>query len=135
MNRVHKTKKDSIVMWVVFAIFALYAVSLLFPFLWCLLNSFKTRKDFFLNINGLPKVWTLENWKNSFTLSADRVSVPMMYFNSLFMTVGATFLSLMSCSATAYVVTKYEFKGRDAFYSFAVIIMMDSDDGIHGFHV
>ena len=124
MNRVHKTKKDSIVMWVVFAIFALYAVSLLFPFLWCLLNSFKTRKDFFLNINGLPKVWTLENWKNSFTLSADRVSVPMMYFNSLFMTVGATFLSLMSCSATAYVVTKYEFNGRDAFYSFAVIIMM-----------
>ena len=124
MNRVHKTKKDSIVMWVVFAIFALYAVSLLFPFLWCLLNSFKTRKDFFLNINGLPKVWTLENWKNSFTLSADRVSVPMMYFNSIFMTVGATFLSLMSCSATAYVVTKYEFKGRDAFYSFAVIIMM-----------
>lgn len=99
-NKIHKTKADTIVMWVVFVIFALYAISLLFPFLWCLMNSFKTRRDFFLNINGLPEVWTVENWVNSFSLSADRVSLPMMYFNSIFMTVGATFLSLMSCSAT-----------------------------------
>lgn len=123
-NKIHKTKADTIVMWVVFVIFALYAISLLFPFLWCLMNSFKTRRDFFLNINGLPEVWTVENWVNSFSLSADRVSLPMMYFNSIFMTVGATFLSLMSCSATAYIVTKYEFPGRDALYSIAVIIMM-----------
>lgn len=86
-----------------FRYFRLVCRIFVFPFLWCLLNSFKTRKDFFLNINGLPKVWTLENWKNSFTLSADRVSVPMMYFNSIFMTVGATFLSLMSCSANRLV--------------------------------
>ena len=85
-NKVHRTKTDTIVMWVVFAVFALYALSLLFPFFWCLMNSFKTRKEFFRNINGLPEIWTIENWVKSFSLSADRVPLHMMYFNSLFMT-------------------------------------------------
>ena len=123
-NKVRRSKGDSILLWVMFVVFALYAVSLLTPFLWLLMNSFKTRKDFFTNVNGLPTVWTFENWKNSFRLSADRVPLGMMYFNSIFMTVGATFLSLMACSATSYIVTKYEFRGREFFYSFAVIIMM-----------
>lgn len=57
-NKVHRTKTDTIVMWVVFAVFALYALSLLFPFFWCLMNSFKTRKEFFRNINGLPEIWS-----------------------------------------------------------------------------
>ncbi len=123
-NKVRRAKSDYVVMWIVFAVFAIYAVTLLYPFVWCLINSFKTRKDFFFNVNGLPEAWTFENWTKSFTMSAKDVSIPMMYFNSIFMTVGSTFLSVMACSATAYIVTKYEFRGRDAFYSLAVIVMM-----------
>lgn len=111
-------------MWIVFVIFALYALSLLYPFLWLLMNSFKTRKDFFLNVNGFPEAWVFENWKNSFTLSANKVTMPMMYVNSIFLTVGSTFFAMMSSSATAYVITKYKFRGRNFMYAFAVIIMM-----------
>ncbi len=123
-TKIRNSKSDTIILWIVFAIFAIYAISLLYPFVWLLINSFKGRGDFFRNVNGLPEEWIFENWKNSLTLDADSVSMPMMYFNSIFMTVGATFLSVMSCSATAYIVTKYEFKGRDILYSAAVIIMM-----------
>lgn len=123
-KKIKRTKSDTVIVWIVFAIFAVYAISLLYPFLWCLMNSFKTRKDFFLNVNGLPKVWTTENWVKSFSLSADRVPLSMMYFNSIFMTVGATLISLMSCSAMAYIITKYRFPGRDVIYSVAVIVMM-----------
>ena len=123
-KKVQNMRGDRILMWVVFAVFVLYALSLLYPFVWLLINSFKTKKDFFYNVNGLPTNWNFTNWKNSFELSADRVSLPMMYFNSAFITVGSTLLALMSSSATAYALTKYNFKGRTAIYSFAVVMMM-----------
>ena len=123
-KKMRMQKKDAVFMWIIFALFVIYAITLLFPFLWCLNNSFKTKKDFFLNVNGLPTEFVFDNWINSFSLSADKVSIPMMYFNSIFLTVGATFLSLMANSATSYVITKYDFKGKELFYSFAVIVMM-----------
>ena len=44
--------------WIVFVIFAVYAVSLLLPFLWMLLNSFKDRNEFYNgNVWGFPKQW------------------------------------------------------------------------------
>lgn len=35
----HKNPMLSVGVWIAFAVFAVYAVSLLFPFLWMLLNS------------------------------------------------------------------------------------------------
>ncbi len=124
-QRVKKSRGDVILMWVMFVIFLLYAISILFPFLWCLLNSFKTTKDFLYNVNGFPTKWTFANWKDSFTLTIDNnVTIPMMYLNSVILTVGCTFFSLFSCSATAYVLTKYRFPGRGAIYTAAIVIMM-----------
>ena len=112
-------------MGVVFAIFVLYAISLLFPFLWCIMNSFKEQFDFLTNVNGLPEVWTLANWKESFAVTVDNgIGIPMMYFNSVILTVGCTVLSLLSCSATAYVLSKYNFPGRRVLYTAAIVIMM-----------
>ena len=45
-QKVKRGKADLILMGVVFAIFVLYAISLLFPFLWCIMNSFKEQFDF-----------------------------------------------------------------------------------------
>ena len=112
-QKVKRGKADLILMGVVFAIFVLYAISLLFPFLWCIMNSFKEQFDFLTNVNGLPEVWTLANWKESFAVTVDNgIGIPMMYFNSVILTVGCTVLSLLSCSATAYVLSKYNFPGR-----------------------
>lgn len=123
-KRIGNVKADKILLWVVFIVFAIYAISLLYPFIWLLINSFKTKKEFLHNTNGFPIEWYFGNWKNSFNLSADKVSLPMMYFNSIFITVGSTLLAIMSSSATAYALTKYDFKGRTAIYSFAVVMMM-----------
>lgn len=124
-QHVKKSKSDLILMWVMFVVFAFYAISLLFPFLWCLLNSFKETRDFLMNINGLPAKWTLENWIESFSLTIDNnITIPTMYLNSIFLTLGCTFFSLFSCSATAYVLTKYDFPGKSAMYTAALVIMM-----------
>ncbi len=124
-QKVKRGKADLILMGVVFAIFVLYAISLLFPFLWCIMNSFKEQFDFLTNVNGLPEVWTLANWKESFAVTVDNgIGIPMMYFNSVILTVGCTVLSLLSCSATAYVLSKYNFPGRRVLYTAAIVIMM-----------
>lgn len=122
---VKKSRPDLILMWVMFAVFLLYAISILFPFLWCLMNSFKTNRDFLYNVNGFPTTWVLDNWIESFQLTIDNgITIPMMYFNSVFLTFGCTFFSLFSCSATAYVLTKYNFPGKSTMYSAALVIMM-----------
>lgn len=124
-QRVKKAKSDLILMWVMFAVFVLYAITLLFPFLWCLLNSFKTMEDFLYNVNGFPTTWTMENWIESFTLTIDNgITIPQMYLNSIILTFGCTFFSLFSCSATGYVLTKYQFPGKSAMYTAAIVIMM-----------
>ena len=112
-------------MWIMFALFVLYAISLMFPFLWCLMNSFKGMQEFFYNVNGLPENWYFDNWKNSLTLSIDNnITIPQMYLNSVILTVGCTFFSMFSCSATAYVLTKFDFYGKSAIYTAAIVIMM-----------
>ncbi len=119
-----KTKGDLILMWAMFVVFVLYAASLLFPFLWCLMNSFKSVGDFIYNVNGLPEEWTLINWTESFTLVVNGISIPEMYLNSVILTVGCTFCSLFFCSATAYVISKYNFPGKSLMYTAAIVIMM-----------
>lgn len=124
-KQVKRAKSDVILMWVMFVIFALYAISLLFPFLWCFMNSFKTLSDFLYNVNGIPTEFTLENWEESFNLTIDNgITIPMMYGNSVFLTIGCTFLSLFSCSASAYVLTKFNFPGKSAMYTAAIVVMM-----------
>lgn len=124
-DKIKRSGTDLAFMWIMFALFVLYAISLLFPFVWCLMNSFKGMQEFFYNVNGLPEKWYFDNWKNSLTLSIDNnITIPQMYLNSVILTVGCTFFSMFSCSATAYVLTKFDFYGKSAIYTAAIVIMM-----------
>ncbi len=124
-EKIKRSGTDLAFMWIMFDLFVLYAISLLFPFLWCLMNSFKGMQEFFYNVNGLPEKWYFDNWKNSLTLSIDNnITIPQMYLNSVILTVGCTFFSMFSCSATAYVLTKFDFYGKSAIYTAAIVIMM-----------
>ena len=124
-EKIKRSGTDLAFMWIMFALFVLYAISLMFPFLWCFMNSFKGMQEFFYNVNGLPEVWYFDNWKTSFTLSIDNnITIPQMYLNSVILTVGCTFFSMFSCSATAYVLTKFDFYGKSAIYTAAIVIMM-----------
>ena len=124
-DKIKRSGTDLAFMWIMFVLFVLYAISLLFPFLWCFMNSFKGMQEFFYNVNGLPVVWYFDNWKTSFTLSIDNnITIPQMYLNSVILTVGCTFFSMFSCSATANVLTKFDFYGKSAIYTAAIVIMM-----------
>ncbi len=105
-------------------IFTLYAISLIFPFVWMLMNTFKPMKEFMTNTNGLPHTFYTENWRTSFDLDVYGVRLPQMYLNSVIITVGCTLCCLFSSSATAYVLTQYRFPGRSVMYTMAIVVMM-----------
>lgn len=114
-----------VVMWVFFAIFVIYAITLIFPFVWCLMNTFKSKFEFLDNVWALPGGFNMTNWAKGFTIRANTgVNLFGMFGNSLIFVVGCTGLSMFSSAVTAYVVSKYRFPGRSFIYTFAIIIMM-----------
>lgn len=124
-NRIKRGKADVIMIAVVFTLFVIYALTLVYPFLWCIMNSFKLQKEFIMNVNGLPQNPTLVNWSESFKVTIENgIGIPQMYLNSIILTLGCTFLSLFSCSATAYVISKYNFPFKHVLYTGALVIMM-----------
>jgi ABC-type glycerol-3-phosphate transport system permease component len=128
-KKIAKAPKQTIVKSIVFIIFAIYALSLIFPFAWMLVNSFKENKEFFKNIWALPNSFYLGNYMRVFT--DFKVDTPKGSFNllqmfliSIFVTVGGTFLNIMVSSMAAYVIAKYKFKGSNLIYSVAIFIMI-----------
>ena len=71
---------------VVEIIFAIYAVSLLYPFCFMLLNSFKGNGEFLENIYAFPQIWKVKNYSDVF-VKYDFVS---MFINSMIMTFSGT---------------------------------------------
>jgi len=98
-------------------LFMAYAISLIYPFVWMLINSLKSNQEFFQNIWSLPKVW---HWKNYYAAWTS-ANIGKYFFNSLWMTLIGTFTSVMCAAMPAYVVAKYKFRGSNLIYGLAVI--------------
>lgn len=105
-----------------FIVFVLYALTLIFPFAWCLISSFK--RSIIANLWGFPDVWMTENWAEALQITVRGVTVQGMFLNSLIFVAVGTVLTVMSSSFTAYAISKYKFPGRNFLYAFALVIMM-----------
>lgn len=110
---------------IVFIIFVVYAVSMLYPFVWAVLSSLKGKLEYFQDSFGFPEKLRFSNYKKAFqVLNANGTNMFVMIFNSLWYCIGYTFLSLLSSVMVAYAVAKYRFVGRDLIYRVAIVIMM-----------
>ena len=109
----------------------LWSFTLIYPFVWALINTFKTPMQFVDNSFNLPPdAWRFDNWEKAFT----KLLVPLpdgtkaglleMIFNSFWYTFIGALLSMLPCVMFSYVVAKYPFKFCKFLYMFSVIIMM-----------
>ncbi len=119
-----RSKSEKIVIWVFFCIFVLYAVTLLFPAGWCLLNSFKLQQEFMQNNWGLPQTFTMQNWIDAVNVQVEGTTLVGMFANSIILIIGCSLCSIGSSAVTAYCLAKYKFRGKDFFYALAVVLMM-----------
>lgn len=102
----------------------LIAVSLvlLFPFIWMLSSSLKTRTEVFAVPPSLfPKQ---PQWQNFTSWIDGRVPFEMMFLNSVIVSVLNIVGSILSCSLAAYGFARLRFPGREALFSVLLASMM-----------
>lgn len=119
-----RPKNERITLTIVFVIFVLYSITLIYPFVMMLYNSFKLSEGFFKDIWGLPVNPTIANYREVFGLKFQKTGIFGMFFNSIVLTtIGVGIGILLSCM-TSYIIAKYPFKGSKFVYSMVVVCMM-----------
>lgn len=121
---ISRTLPERIFLWVVCVIFAIYTVSLFYPLIWTIINSFKTPREFFQNIYGLPEEITIEAWKQALQIKVTNINIIGMFINSIIITFGALCLALFMCTMSGYIFAKYKFPGSGFIYNMMIILMM-----------
>lgn len=123
----HRSLGEKIVYGIMFVVFTIFALSFIIPFLWILMNSFKTTKDYTNNFNGFPKEWTLDNFVKAFTFkdrSTNNYTILQMLGMSILVAGGGTLATIFFSSCAAYVVAKYRFPGRSIIFGVVIFSLI-----------
>ena len=116
--------RKSILYTVVFILFVVYALILIIPFAWILLNSFKSTTDFAKDKWNFSFSAGFSNYITAFSYTVGETSVLRMYLNSFIVVGGGVVVTLVSCTLASYTMAKYKFKGRGIIYNIVIISMM-----------
>ena len=133
-NRKEKKMRDRserITLGISLPLLVLWSITLVYPFLWALMNSFKTPIEYFKDSFALPEIWHFDNWKKAFTFLEVPKGDPWnkagfweLVWNSLWRTFGDSFLTLASAAMIAYVCAKYANKYTKFLYALSVTVMI-----------
>lgn len=122
--------RKSVVFQIIFIIveifFFAYSLSLILPFVWAFLTSLKNQTEYMLNSPfALPERWLFSNYIDAFrALNIRNTNMFGLILNSLWYSVGSSVLSIMICSMTAYIFSRYPFKGSSFIYGMILFIML-----------
>jgi len=99
----------------------LLAVIFFFPILWIVFSSFKPQSELFtFPLTFFPASPTLENYQAAFK-SGDFLQY---FFNSTFVAVVSTFITIFINVMAGYALSKYIFKGRDLIFFVMIATLM-----------
>lgn len=112
-------------------LFSLYAATLIFPFLYVLLNSFKTNGEFIKDVWKFPKkLFEIGDLFQNYRLALEEWDVVDMFINSAVLTVAGALVATASPVIVAYILAKYQFKLNSTIFSIAIIFMVVPNVGI-----
>ena len=124
MNKAKKIIGHSIVNIMVI----IFSVTCIFPIIWTLYSSFKSKSEFLGNIIGLPK----EPQFGSYITAIELMDFGRKFFNSAFNTVISLTFILLFSMVIGYFLSRFEFRGRSVVYFLILFGMLVP---IHGFLV
>lgn len=84
-----------------------YAITVIYPLLWMLLSAFKNNKEIFGNTWALPSSWSLDNY-----VQAWNIGVGTYFLNSVIVTVVSVVLTVVCAALIAFVLARFEFRGK-----------------------
>lgn len=116
MNPAYKT-----ILIVMAVIFSLYSLTLILPFLWLVINSLKTKQEFFLGDPfSLPSGTAgLKNYAEMFSV----FPIGEMFFNSVTLSLICPTVAVFVTACASYIVAKFNFRGRKVVYFLGLLVM------------
>jgi len=97
----------------------LIALTMLTPFVWMLLASFKPIEEVEL-VNPFPSVWRPDNYVKVF----QQIPFARYYFNSFFVAAWVTFLTCLTSAMAAFAFARLQWRGRDNFFKLYLATLM-----------
>ncbi len=114
-------------------VFLIYTAALIFVFGWILLNSFKTKEEYITRMWALPKSFTLKNYTESWNYEVGGThTVAAMFQNSLLICLLMPTIGCIITSTVAYILAKFNFKGKGLIYFVHILPMMFTLAGTQG---
>ena len=118
------TLQEKIVLTVATVIFTVYSVYLLAPYFFAIMNSLKSTTEYYESMYSFPTELRFDNYLRALELSIAGTSVLEMFLNNLGFAFTFAFGTVACSTLTAYVVSRYNFRGRYLLYTIAVIVQI-----------
>ena len=93
---------------VIYLVLGFWALVVIFPMLWSILTSLKTDQEIFFSPWAMPKVLMFENFARAWV----KARMGAYLINTLLIIIPALFFTLLLSSMAAYVLARFEFRGR-----------------------
>ncbi len=101
----------------------LLAAFVIMPFLWMISTSFKSQEGIkTVPIRWIPQHPTVEGYQRVFSMT--NFSFPRAVFNSFFLSVMSTAVSVLSAAMAAFIFAKVPFRGRERIFGLFLATMM-----------
>ncbi len=122
----YKIRNNRVVFAIVFIIFLIYAIGLMTPFVYGFTIALKKDgRAFMRDPASITFPLHFENFIKAFeVLEIADNNFFQMLINSLWFSVGNTFMSIAAATCVAYVCSKYRFRGRNFIYNTIIVVMM-----------
>lgn len=107
---------------IVYALLAVWALIVLFPFYWMLLTSVKSYGAY--NAEYIPKLYTLSPTLQNYIDAFSAVPLGRYFFNTTVFTVATTALMLIVIIPAAYAFARLNFRGKNLVFTLFLSLMM-----------
>jgi ABC-type glycerol-3-phosphate transport system permease component len=95
----------------------LYAVVIIIPFLFLLLNSLKTNQEFYSNFWKLPAVLRFDNY----AAGLEKSNIHRLFLNTLYVVFLGLVVNMLPASMISYVIARTQFKLSEAIYKYFLL--------------
>lgn len=114
-------KKQRVMSVTLFIVLILAGIVTVVPFVWMVLSSFKTNAEISsLHQTLIPQEFTFDNY----TSLQSNFNFLRYFANSVFIAVVVTVLVIYISCLCSFVLSKYEFRGKNLIFSFVMMTMM-----------
>ncbi|WP_050578555.1 carbohydrate ABC transporter permease [Rhizobium leguminosarum] len=99
-------------------------VQAMWPVVWLVMGSLKSRQEFYINPWGAPRAWLFKNYADAFAVA----QIGDYIVNSVIVVAMGLAILLATASTTAYALARFSFRGRDAVSVLILATMMVPPD-------